>query len=146
MPISSFCRTTRLAAVLAVAASSIAAHAETGQRGSAAEEARGAVLYVEHCQVCHRAGGAGEPPIPLGVIRPGYIVAMPLDETSHAWHHDDDQLVHTILSGNPRTRTRMPAFDPVLSEADARDIVAYLKTFWSDRIVACQGPKHMSCM
>ncbi len=146
MPISNFCRAARLVAVLAGAASTIAAYAETGQRGSAAEEARGATLYVEHCQVCHRAGGTGEPPIPLGVIRPGYIVAMPLDETSHAWHHDDDQLVHTILSGNPRTRTRMPVFDPVLTEADARDIVAYLKTFWSERIVACQGPKHMSCM
>ncbi len=101
---------------------------------------------VDHWQVCHRAGGTGEPPIPLGVIRPGYIVAMPLDETSHAWHHGDEQLVQTILSGNRRTRTRMPMFDQVLTEADARDIVAYLKTFWSDRIVACQGPKHMSCM
>lgn len=103
-------------------------------------------LYQSYCQSCHGAEGVGEPPIPLGIRRLDYILAMPLNETSHAWHHGDNNLVQTILHGNRRTKLRMPVFDSVLSEEQARDLVAYIKTFWSDRILECQGPKHMSCM
>jgi len=70
---------------------------------------------------------------------------MPLNETSHAWHHSDEQLAEVILDGLRRTN-RMPAFKLALSEKDAYDIVAYIKSLWSPRIIACQGPKHMSCM
>jgi mono/diheme cytochrome c family protein len=120
--------------------------AETGVRGEPDEIERGQRLYGIYCLECHQAGGEGEPPIPLGIRHPDYIVAMPLNESSHAWHHDDNNLVHTILRGNQRSRLRMPVYEEVLSERDARDLVAYIKTFWSDRILECQGPRHMSCM
>ncbi len=51
-----------------------------------------------------------------------------------------------IMDGTPRSRTRMPQWRAVLSESDAADLVGYLKSLWSDRILACQGPAHMSCM
>jgi len=70
---------------------------------------------------------------------------MPLNDTSHAWHHSDEQLAQTILQGIQRTN-RMPAWKNVLTEKQAYDIVAYIKSLWSPRILACQGPKHMSCM
>ena len=70
---------------------------------------------------------------------------MPLNETSHAWHHSDEQLISSILNGLERTK-RMPAFKQFFSEKEASDIVAYIKSLWPSRIVACQGPKHMSCM
>ena len=120
--------------------------AETGKRGSLEEVEKGRVLYKDYCQACHGSAGIGEPPIPIGVRRLDYIVAIPLNESSHAWHHGDDNLVQTILHGNQRSKLRMPVWNGILSEAQARDLVAYIKTFWSDRILACQGPKHMSCM
>lgn len=30
--------------------------------------------------------------------------------------------------------------------ADARDLVAYIKSLWTPRELDCQGPKHMECM
>jgi mono/diheme cytochrome c family protein len=70
---------------------------------------------------------------------------MPLNETSHAWHHSDEQLVQMMLQGLRRTKV-MPAWKGVISDKEAQQIVAYIKSLWSPRIVACQGPRHMSCM
>jgi mono/diheme cytochrome c family protein len=120
--------------------------AQTGVRADPATVARGAKLYENNCVSCHRKDGVGEPRVPWSIRRPGLIEAMPLNETSHAWHHSDEQIVATIMDGNRRSRRRMPAFRNVLSMQDATDLVAYLKSLWSDRIVACQGPKHMRCM
>jgi hypothetical protein len=76
----------------------------------------------------------------------GYIMAPALDESAHAWHHTDEQLAETILEGSPRT-PRMPAGkNSGISAADARDLVAYIKSLWTRRELDCQGPKHMECM
>ena len=120
--------------------------AETGIRDNSERVERGARLYQEFCSTCHGQNGIGEPPIPWSIRRSDYITAMPLDESSHAWHHGDDQLVQMILKGSPRSRIRMPVWDGVLTKAQARDLVAYIKSLWSDRILTCQGPRHMSCM
>lgn len=119
--------------------------AETGQAPAPEAVALGKQLYDKHCQVCHQKDGVGEPPIPWSIREPGYFTAMPLNESSHAWHHSDEQLAQVILDGLRRTN-RMPAFKLILSEKEAYDIVAYIKSLWSARIIACQGPKHMSCM
>ena len=120
--------------------------AETGVRADSAAVARGTALYETHCVSCHREGGVGEPKVPWSIRRPDLIEAMPLNESSHAWHHSDEQLVTMILDGTQRSRRRMPVFRGVLTEADAADLIGYVKTFWSDRILACQGPAHMRCM
>ena len=120
-------------------------HAETGKAPDPEAVVRGKQLYEKYCQGCHKKDGVGEPPIPLSIRKPGYLTAMPLNETSHAWHHGDEQLVQIVLQGLERTN-RMPGWKAVLSEEEARDIVAYIKSLWSPRILACQGPKHMSCM
>ena len=120
--------------------------AETGVRPDPAAVARGAKLYETNCVACHRKVGVGEPYIPWSIRHPDLIQAMPLNESSHAWHHGDEQLVATILDGNQRSRLRMPVFRNILSVKDANDLVAYLKSLWSDRILACQGPAHMRCM
>ena len=81
---------------------------------------------------------------PMEDTPPGtYSSTMPLNETSHAWHHGDEQLVSIILKGLRRTKN-MPSFKGVISEKEAYDIVAYIKSLWSPRIIACQGPKHMT--
>ena len=119
--------------------------AETGKPPEPEAVQRGATLYEKYCQACHQKDGVGETPIPWSIRRPGYLTAMPLNETSHAWHHSDEQLVSAILQGLQRT-DRMPPRAGVISEQEAYDIVSYIKSLWSLRIIACQGPKHMSCM
>ena len=123
-----------------------AASAETGVRVDSAAEARGAALYNTHCLGCHQQGGVGQPKVPWSIRRPNFMEAMPLNESSHAWHHSDEQLEKMILDGTQRSRRRMPVFRGILTEADAADLIGYIKTFWSDRILACQGPSHMRCM
>ena len=120
--------------------------ADTGKQPESNSVARGKRLYETHCVACHKRDGVGEPIVPWGIRRMDYIEAMPLDETSHAWHHGDEQLIAMILDGTPRSRTRMPVWRQILSDQDAADLVAYMKSLWSNRIVSCQGPKHMDCM
>lgn len=121
------------------------AFAETGLMPDIKSIISGKILYEKHCLNCHQKDGVGEPELPASIKRPGYLTAMPLNETSHAWHHSDEQLANNILNGLKRTK-RMPAFNTLISVKDAEDIVAYIKSLWSPRIIACQGPKHMSCM
>lgn len=130
---------------LLIIALSGAVKAETGKAPDPVAVLLGKALYEKHCQVCHQKDGVGERPIPWSIRKPGYFTAMPLNETSHAWHHSDEQLVTIILEGLRRTN-RMPAFKAVLSAKEVDDIVAYMKSLWSSRIVACQGPQHMRCM
>jgi mono/diheme cytochrome c family protein len=120
--------------------------AETGKQPDSRSVARGKQLYDAHCVACHKRDGVGEPTVPWSIRRAGFIEAMPLNETSHAWHHGDEQLIDMILDGTSRSRTRMPVWRNILSEQNAADLVAYMKSLWSDRIVSCQGPKHMGCM
>jgi len=101
---------------------------------------RGLPLYENNCQRCHQAQGVGEN-IPDGIRNPDFRQAIPLNEKAHAWHHLDDQLVEIIGKGN----SRMPPFKQILSEDELRDVIAYMKSLWSERILNCQGPKHMNC-
>lgn len=120
--------------------------AETGVRPGPEAVDRGKQLYNAYCVACHKPMGVGEPIVPWSVRRTDLIEAMPLNETSHAWHHGDDQLIVMILDGTDRSRTRMPVWRNSLSEQNAADLIAYMKSFWSDRIISCQGPRHMDCM
>ncbi len=122
------------------------AQAEAGEQPDPKSAARGRQLYDAHCVACHKRNGVGELAVPWSIRRTDFIEAMPLNETSHAWHHGDEQLIGMILDGTARSRTRMPVWRSILSEQDAADLVAYLKSLWSHRIVSCQGPKHMDCM
>ena len=102
-------------------------------------------LYTGKCQSCHGIDGVGETYTLESLQTENYLTAIPLDESSHAWHHTDDALVKIILEGSPRGR--MQAWKKQgLNESDARDLVAYIKSLWGKRILDCQGPKHMQCM
>lgn len=121
-------------------------HSFAGDRKPAAKnEIHGQQLYTTHCQSCHGVMGVGETFTPQALTDKNYIMAPALDDSLHAWHHTDDALVETILNGSPR-KSRMVGWKNVLSEADARDIVSYLKSLWGSRALKCQGPKHMQCM
>jgi len=40
----------------------------------------------------------------------------------------------------------MMPYKEIISEQDAGNLVAYLKSLWSPRSLACQGARHMRCM
>ena len=108
-------------------------------------ERHGAELYTKNCQSCHGLEGVGETFTPEVLRQAKYFFAPPLNDLSHAWHHADDQLIETIFEGSSRTE-RMASWKGTLSERDARNIVAYMKSLWGPRALDCQGPKRMQCM
>jgi len=108
---------------------------------ASARPEHGKALYRQYCASCHGATGHGE--FNWMNRERG---APALDSSGHAWHHEDEQLVSSILD-KPVPDSRMPAWRGVLSRDDAIDLVAYIKTLWTPYIRAnCQGAKHMQCM
>ncbi len=93
-------------------------NAETGKVPDPKAVVLSKKLHEKHCQVCHQKDGVGENPIPWSIRNPDYLTAMALNETSHAWHHSDEELVKMVLEGLRRTN-RMPAWKSVLSEKEA---------------------------
>lgn len=106
-------------------------------REASASARRGAGIYAQHCQICHGVRGVGES-YELG-DEEGRL-ALALDETQHAWHHIDENLARTIAEG---TGGRMPGWGEVLSPADIKDVIVYMKHLWGERELRCQGPAHM---
>lgn len=122
-----------------------AALAETGKKPDPQAALRGAKLYTTLCQSCHGERGVGERVYPWNVGKPGYFPAPALDDSQHAWHHSDEDLLKFIREGSPRTPL-MPAWKKTLSDGTIRDIIAYMKSLWGPRALECQGPRHMSCL
>ena len=106
---------------------------------------RGRKLFSERCQSCHGVDGVGETYTLKSLTDRNYISAPALDDSAHAWHHTDDALVKTILDGSPRTEKMRAWRKEGITESDARDLVAYMKSLWGQRALDCQGPKHMQC-
>lgn len=100
--------------------------------------ARGEVIYRQHCASCHGARLEGEPD--WRIRRPsGELPAPPHDASGHTWHHGDAQLFAMVKEGiaafaPPGYKTAMPAFGAVLSDADIRAVLAYIKSNWPEDI------------
>lgn len=107
--------------------------------------AAGQQTYAQFCAACHGVDGVGETPGTANAPADWSRLAPALDFSAHAWHHDDEQLVETILEGGIARGGRMPAWKPLLSRENVREVVAYMKALWRPRELACQGAKHMSC-
>jgi len=59
----------------------------------------------------------------------------PHNAQGHTWHHGDCELIRWTLEGKPSfgaTGTTMPAFADRLSEEDVRNILAHIKTWWTE--------------
>ena len=65
-----------------------------------------------------------------------FLPAPPHDETGHTWHHADEQLFRlTRLGVKPPLapegyQSDMPAFDGVLTDAQIRAVLAFIKSTW----------------
>ena len=98
---------------------------------------RGAALYTEHCAACHGPELEGQPewrsPLPSG-----RLPAPPHDASGHTWHHSDDVLFRTVKQGTAAVvgggyESDMPGFGDVLSDAEIRAVLAYIKSTWPER-------------
>jgi mono/diheme cytochrome c family protein len=98
--------------------------------------ARGAALYAERCAACHGANLEGaENWREAGPD--GRLPAPPHDATGHTWHHPDDVLFAITKHGSAAVIgggyvSDMPGFASVMSDAEIRDTLAYIKSTWPE--------------
>lgn len=100
----------------------------------AAQVARGKQVYETHCLECHGEQGKGLAGDWRVRDADGMFPPPPLDDSAHAWHHPTAALLQTIREGSPPGMGKMPAWQGKLSEAEMQDVVAYIKSLWSDPV------------
>ena len=105
--------------------------------------ARGAALYAERCAACHGAELEGaenwREPGP-----DGRLPAPPHDATGHSWHHADRVLFKITKHGSAAVigggyESDMIGFGDVMSDAEIRDVLAFIKSTWPERERAYQA-------
>jgi mono/diheme cytochrome c family protein len=110
-------------------------------------------LYADNCASCHGVNLEGQPnwrtPNADGVLP-----APPHDKTGHTWHHNDEVLFeYTKLGGAAALEAMgvsgfnsgMPGFDETLTDDEIWDILAYIRSTWSERerdVQASRTPPH----
>lgn len=113
-----------------------AGNASTGTI-SAEVLAQGRQVYVDHCASCHGTDLEGQPdwksPLPSG-----RLPAPPHDASGHTWHHPDDVLFRLVKEGTAAIvgggyQSDMPGFGDVLSDAEIRAVLTYIKSTWPER-------------
>ncbi|MDA0191732.1 MAG: cytochrome c, partial [Proteobacteria bacterium] len=97
----------------------------------------GRPIYADQCATCHGAELEGQPgwrsPLPSG-----RLPAPPHDASGHTWHHPDDVLFRIVREGTAAVvgggyESDMPGFADVLSDADIRAVLDYIKSTWPER-------------
>lgn len=96
--------------------------------------ARGQGIYAQHCTVCHGPEGKGMPGNWRIRDAQGRYPPPPLDDSAHAWHHPTAVLLQAVREGSPEGEGNMPAWKGTLSEQEIQDVVAYIKSLWSDPV------------
>ena len=94
--------------------------------------ARGKAVYEKYCLECHGAGGKGQAGDWRVRDADGHFPPPPLDDSAHAWHHPTAVLLEVIRDGSPQGQGKMQAWKGKLSEQAMQDVVAYIKSLWSD--------------
>ena len=100
----------------------------------------GARLYAAHCGACHGMKLEGQPSWQQRLPN-GRMPAPPHDESGHTWHHPDEVLFGITKHGlvppyaPPGYASDMPAFGGTLSDAQIRDVLAWIASHWKSREV-----------
>jgi len=113
----------------------------------------GQSLYADNCASCHGANLEGQPNW-QSPDADGVLPAPPHDGTGHTWHHDDELLFeYTRLGGVAALEAMgvsgfnsgMPAFNETLTDDEIWDILAYIRSTWSERerdVQTSRNPPH----
>ncbi len=100
--------------------------------------ASGKQVYARACVSCHGANLEGQPNWRQR-DEMGYLPAPPHDKTGHTWHHHDQLLFEIVKRGvlpdDPNYRSRMPAYEGVLSDDDIWAVLAYIKSTWPEDVL-----------
>ncbi len=119
--------------VLAVLAAAGFGHFVSARSG---EVETGKTLYLANCASCHGANLKGQPDW-MKRLPSGRLPAPPHDESGYTWHHSDKQLFTIVKFGlaaiAPDYESDMPAFDGVLTDAQIRAVLDYIKSTWPER-------------
>lgn len=99
--------------------------------------AQGRQIYADQCAACHGADLEGQPDwrTPLAS---GRLPAPPHDESGHTWHHPNEVLFRIVKEGTAAIvgggyESDMPGFADVLSDAEIRAVLDYIKSTWPER-------------
>jgi mono/diheme cytochrome c family protein len=101
-----------------------------------AQVARGKLVYEQNCLECHGAEGKGQAGDWRVRDADGHYPPPPLDDSAHAWHHPTAVLLEAVREGSPEGEGKMPAWKGRLTEQQMQDVVAYIKSLWSDEVYA----------
>lgn len=114
-------------------------YAGTTSTGTMSAEvlAQGQQVYVDQCASCHGTELEGQPDWKT-LLPSGRLPAPPHDASGHTWHHSDDLLFRITKEGTAavvggRYESDMPGFGDVLSEAEIRAVLGYIKSTWPER-------------
>jgi mono/diheme cytochrome c family protein len=103
-----------------------------------AQVERGRVVYEAHCGRCHGVDLEGQANWRIRSAA-GRLPAPPHDDSGHTWHHPDQMLVGIIQNGlvppyaEEGYLSDMPAFATSLSVSERWDVLAFIKSKWSER-------------
>lgn len=97
----------------------------------------GRTVYAEHCAACHGVELEGQPDWKRR-LPSGRLPAPPHDASGHTWHHGDEELFVITRDGpaavvGPDYESDMPAFGGVLTDAEIRAVIEYIKSTWPER-------------
>lgn len=110
----------------------------------------GQTLYNENCASCHGANLEGQPNWRTQ-NDDGVLPAPPHDSTGHTWHHDNALLFEYTKRGGEQAMSArgitgfnsgMPPFADVISDDDIWDILAYIRSTWSEREQQSQASRN----
>ena len=109
---------------------------------------QGELLYANSCAVCHGANLEGQPDW-RSKGPDGRLPAPPHNEEGHTWHHGDGLLfAYTKQGGAAALAERgieydsgMPAFGDTLTDAEILNIIGYIKSTWTDRMLETQAAR-----
>lgn len=103
----------------------------------------GEAIYRDNCAACHGAQLEGQANWRERGAD-GYLLAPPHDATGHTWHHSDDLLFEITKYGPNKAlndseyKTRMPAYEDVLSDDDIIAVLSFIKHSWPEEERAWQ--------
>ncbi|NVK29356.1 MAG: cytochrome c [Gammaproteobacteria bacterium] len=98
----------------------------------------GKQVYTRACASCHGVTLEGQPNWRQR-DQMGYLPAPPQDKTGHTWHHHDELLFEIVKRGvlpdDPDYRSRMPAYEGILSDEEIWAVLAYIKSTWPEDVL-----------
>ena len=109
----------------------------------------GKILYAQNCASCHGAHLEGQKDWRKESTE-GVYPGPPHDETGHSWHHGDGLLFTYTKYGGTATlaarglkdiKSGMPGFGSKLSDQEIWDILAFIKSTWSQRVRDLQAQR-----